>query len=255
VTPFGRIWRGGAALLALVLSVGAPAAAQDDQSREDALERLRRIVPEGQPTAYDVDDADAIFDQLAGLAVLIMTTAAGLERESRLTGPCGGFAYSYDEHGFLLDAAADLGDQAPPIDLLDGGQAFTADNPFEVDTGGVVLYYGFSPRDGEGPVGEHWRLKTSGGTVNDGGDPNLLGLNRSVGVIDVDHHVPFDFSARVKVDGDLTSENLTKCVGEGYVEFVGGGLISPIGIATLAVFVVGLVGLVVHARPTTRWKT
>ena len=252
VTSFGRIWRVGVALLALALTVGAPAGAQDDQSREDALFRLRRIVPEGRPNTYDVDDADVIFQQVAALAALI-TTPAGEGDESRLTGPCGGFAYSYDEDGFRLDAAADLGDRAPPIDLLDGGQAFTQDNPFEVDTGGVVLYYGFAPRDGQGPIAQHWMLHTSSGSVHDGGGPNLHGINRRVGVIDVDHHVPFDFSARVEVDGDLTSQNLMACVGEGYVEFVGGGLISPIGIVTLAIFAVGLVGVVVHARPTTRW--
>jgi hypothetical protein len=247
------MWRGGAALLALALTVGAPAGAQDDQSREDALERLKRVVPEGQPTVYGVDEADSVFEQLTRLAVLV-SASAGLGDESRLTGSCGGFAYSYDADRFLIDAAVDLGDQAPPIDLLDGGQAFTEDNPFEVDTGGVVLYYGFSPRDGTGPIDARWTITTSSGSANEGGDSNLDGVNRHVGVIVVGDHVPFDFSARVEVDGELSSQSVMECIGDGYVEFVGGGLLSSVGIATLAVFAVGLAGLVVHARPTTRWK-
>lgn len=253
MTAFGRTWRVGTALLALALTVGAPAGAQDDQSRDDAMERLKRIVPEGRPRAFDTDEADAIYGRLAALAA-VATPAADLAGGSTLTGPCGGFAYSYDADGFLVDAAVDLGDRSPPIDLLDGGQAFTKDNPFKVDTSGVVLYYGFSPRDGEGPIGHHWELMTSGGSVDAGGDPNLHGVNRSVGVIHLDDQVPFDFSARMKVDGDLTSENLMDCDGEGYVEFVGGGLISPIGIVTLAIFAIGMAGLVVHARPTRKWR-
>jgi len=248
VTRFGRIWRVGAALLALSLTVGAPATAQEDAASADALERLRRLVPEGQPATYDVDEADAIYEQLAGLAAL--TTGSGDDRSSsRLTGPCGGFAYSYDDHRFIVDAVADLGDEAPPIDLLDGGQAFTSENPFKVDPDGVVLYYGFSPRDGQGPIDHHWTITTSGGGDDDGGDANLNGVNRRVGVIDVGTHVPFDVSVRVEIVGDLVSQNLAECIGTGYVEVVGRGLISPIGILTVAVLVVGLVGLVVHARP------
>jgi len=40
----------------------------------------------------------------------------------------------------------------------------------------------------------------------------------------------------------MTSQNLEACIGEGHVEFIGGGLLSPIGIAALAVFAGGLVG-------------
>ena len=173
---------------------------------------------------------------------------------SRLTGPCGGFAYSYDDDGFLLDAAADLGDASPPIDLLDGGQAFTADNPFKVDTSGVVIYYGFSPCDGDGPHDHRWTIRTSAISVGSGGDPNPLGQNRNVGLVDLDEQLPFDFSAMVTVKGELTSQNLEPCIGDGHVEFIGGGLLTPIGIASLAVFAGGLVGLLFNARPAKTWK-
>jgi hypothetical protein len=52
----------------------------------------------------------------------------------------------------------------------------------------------------------------------------------------------------------MTSQNLEECIGEGHVEFVGGGLTSPVGIAALAVFAGGLVGLLVNARPAKTWK-
>ena len=102
-----------------------------------------------------------------------------------------------------------------------------------------MLYYGFSPRDGDGPHEHHWTIKTSGVSVDDGGDPNPQGKNRNVGLVDLDEQLPFDFSARVTVKGDMTSQNLEACIGEGHVEFIGGGLLSPIGVATLAVFAAG----------------
>ena len=243
----------GVALAVLTLALGSPARAQDDQSSDDALEQLRVLVPVGEPGDYDVTKADAIYGQIAEL-VGLTTAVEDFGGGSRLTGPCGGFAYSYDDAGFLLDAAADLGDASPPIDLIDGGQAFTDDNPFKVDTSGVVLYYGFSPRDGDGPHEHHWTIKTSGVSVDDGGDPNPQGKNRNVGLVDLDEQLPFDFSARVTVKGDMTSQNLEACIGEGHVEFIGGGLLSPIGVATLAVFAGGLVGLLFNARPAQTWK-
>ena len=248
MTSFGRIWRVSTALLTLTLTLGAPAAAQDDATSADPLEQLRLLVPEGRPATYDLDEADAIYGQLAELAA--RTTRSRADDGSRLTGPCGGFAYSYDRDGFIVDAAADLGDEAPPIDLLGGGQAFTGDNPFKVDPSGIVLYYGFAPHEGDGPIDHRWVITTSGGSVDEGGADNLRAANRRVGVIDVAEHVPFDFSAVFEIDGDLTSQNLTDCVGDGYMVFVGPGLISPIGFATLAVLVVGIVGVIVHARPT-----
>jgi hypothetical protein len=243
----------GVALGVLTLAVGAPARAQDDRSSTDALEQLRELVPEGTPGDYDITKADAIYGQIAEL-VGLTTAVDDFGSGSQLTGPCGGFAYSYDDDGFLLDAAADLGDASPPIDLIDGGQAFTSDNPFRVDTSGVVLYYGFSPRDGDGPHEHQWTIKTSGVSVDSGGDPNAQGKNRNVGLVDLDEQLPFDFSARVTVNGDMTSQNLEECIGEGHVEFIGGGLLSAIGIAALAVFAGGLVGLLFNARPATTWK-
>ena len=71
-----------------------------------------------------------------------------------------------------VDAAADWGDDNPPVDLLDGGQAFTTSNRFKVDTRGVVVYYGFMPHEGDGPIDHEWEVKTSGISLDSGGDPN-----------------------------------------------------------------------------------
>ena len=70
-----------------------------------------------------------------------------------------------------------------------------------------------------------------------------------MGLVDLDEQLPFDFSAMVTVKGELTSQNLEPCIGDGHVEFIGGGLLTPIGIASLAVFAGGLVGLLFNARP------
>jgi hypothetical protein len=253
VRHLGRRWRVGIALGVLTLALGASARAQGDGSGNDALEQLHELVPIGEPGQYDTDEADAIYGQIAEL-VGRSTAVDDFGPGSRLTGPCGGFAYSYDDHGFLLDAAADLGDASPPIDLIDGRQAFTADNPFKVDTSGVVLYYGFSPRDGDGPHEQRWTIRTSGTSVDSGGDPNPIGKNRNVGLVDLDEQLPFDFSAVVTVTGDMTSQNLEACIGEGHVEFIGGGLLTLIGFASLAVFAGGLVGLLFNARPARTWK-
>ena len=91
-------------------------------------------------------------------------------------------------------------------------------------------------------------------SVGSGGDPNPLGQNRNVGLVDLDEQLPFDFSAMVTVKGELTSQNLETCIGDGHVEFIGGGLLTPIGIASLAVFAGGLVGLLFNARPAKTWK-
>ncbi len=62
------------------------------------------------------------------------------------------------------------------------------------------------------------------------------------------------FSANAKVTGELTSANIGDCVGEGNVEFIGNGLTDPVGIAAIALFAGGLLGLLFNARPAMTWK-
>jgi hypothetical protein len=243
---------GGIALLVVLGSLGGARAGAQDEG-DGSLDAVRALIPEGEPGEYDLTEGDALFGQLAEAYGAPFATN-DFDDDSKLTGQCGGFAYSYDEDGALLDAAADFGDDAPPVDLLDGGQAFTSGNRFKVDTRGVVVYYGFMPRDGDGPLDNKWSIKTSGISLDSGGDSNAAAENRNSGRVDLADDLPVKFSANAKVTGELTSANIGDCDGEGHVEFIGNGLTDPVGIAAIALFAGGLLGLLFNARPASTWR-
>jgi hypothetical protein len=228
----------------LGLAVGAPTHASPDPSGDTSA-----LDPEGESGDYDIEAAAAEFEALAVIAIAPDTVSGS----SELTGPCGGFAHSYGENGELIDSAIDLGNGGPPIDLIDGGQAFTSSNPFKVDTRGVVTYFGFMPQTGDGPKDHAWHIKTSGVSLDSGGDPNELGNNRNAGIVNLGEDLPFSFSAKVQVSGELTSD-LAPCVGEGYVEFIGDGLLSPLGITGLVFLGGAIAGLLFNARPAMTFK-
>lgn len=250
----GNNWRVVAAAIGTlaVVGAGAPAGAAPPIS-DDALDQIRGLIPEGEPGEYDLDEADMLYEQLVSLTNT-SAEVADFGDGSKLEGPCGGFAFSYDSDGRRIDAAFDAGDDAPPIDLLTGEQAFTASNPFQVDTRGVVVYFGFAPRSGEGPLDHRWEITTSGISVDSGGDPNTSGNNRNAGIVDLAEDLPVKFSAVVRVEGRMDSANLAPCVGQGHVEFIGNGLTDPVGIAGLALLGGGLFGLLFNARPAKTWK-
>lgn len=237
-----------AAIAVLTTSPVGAVHAQDDE-----LDELRDLVPEGFPGKYDLTEADAEFQELVEAYGRIAETS-DFGDGSELTGPCGGYAYSYDGDGNLIDAAMDLGDDGPPVDLLDGGQAFTSGNPFEVDTRGVVTYFGFSPRSGDGPLDHRWEIVTSGISIDSGGDPNPEAKNRNAGLVDLDRDLPVKFTAKVRVEGDMQSRNLPTCTGQGHVKFLGNGLTDPVGLGALALLGGGLFGLLFNARPARTWK-
>lgn len=226
-----------------LLGVGATVLAQDDGSNDAGI-------PPTNPGELDQDAADAEFDRLAAS----VGAPSDVTGSSSLTGPCGGFAYSYDSDGVLIDAAIDLGDDGPPIDAFGGGQAFTSDNPFLIDSSGQIVYFGFAPRTGDGPQDHTYSLEVAGITVADGGDPNPNLKNRNSGVIDLADELPFDFTARFAAGGRMDSANLSPCIGDGYVEVRGNGLADPVGIASLAVMGIGLIGLLLNARPARTWR-
>jgi hypothetical protein len=206
----------GAALGALALCSAAFA-----QSSPDPNDGLRALVPEGEPGDLDVTEGDALFRRIAS-EVGQSTEVADFGDGSELTGPCGGFAFSYDGDGKLIDAAADLGDASGPIDLLENKQAFTSGNPFKVDTRGVVAYFGFAPQSGDGPRDHNWTIT---------------------------------FSFKTKVSGELVSQNLAPCTGKGWVEFDGGFPLTTVPGAVGGVLLLGgLVGLLFNSRPAMTWK-
>jgi hypothetical protein len=247
-----RLIGGIALLIGVGLLGGAHAAAQDDDGG-DALGDVRALIPEADPGEYDLTAADELFGQLAD-AYAASAAVDDFGDGSKLTGVCGGFAFSYDEDGQLLDATADFGDDSPPVDLLDGGQAFTSDNRFEVDARGVVTYYGFMPRDGDGPLDHEWKVTTSGIRLDSGDGPNPTAASRKAGVIDLDGDLPLKFSANAEVAGDLAAANIGGCDGEGHVEVIGNGLTDPVGIAAIALFAAGLLGVLFNARPSLTWR-
>lgn len=240
-------WIGGcaAAVAAVGLVANGPATAQDS-SLSDAIAAL---VPDDADD-LDTDEVDTFLgDMLSFLDGSAPTTGGS----SKLIGPCGGFAFSFDEDGNLIDAAYDLGDDAPPQDMLSGGQAFTSGNPFTVDTGGKVTYVGFAPQSGAGPENHTYNLKVAGVEVDSGGDPNPNGKNRNAGTIDIGDEMPIDVSFAFTASGRMDAPEFTSCVGEGHVEFDGAGLTGPVGLVGLGLTAVGLAGLFV-ARPARTWR-
>jgi len=250
----GRTLRSAIGITGLVVGVGllfGATARAADEPPPPPFDEIQGMIPATEPADVDVD---AVNDEFNALAALVAPTTADFGSGSTLTGQCGGLAYSYGENGDLIDAAIGLGNGSPPIDLVTGGQAFTSGNPFKVDTRGVVAYFGFMPQTGDGPMNHSWFIKTSGISLDSGGDPNTAGKNRNAGTVNLDDDLPVKFSAKVKVNGELTSDNLAPCVGEGYVEFIGNGLADPVGIAALALLGGGLIGLLFNARPAMTYK-
>jgi hypothetical protein len=239
----------GAALGAVALCSSAFA-----QSSPDPNDALRALVPEGEPGDLDVTEGDALYQRIAA-EVGKSTEVADFGDGSELTGPCGGFAFSYDGDGKLIDAAADMGNDSAPIDLLENKQAFTSGNPFKVDTRGVVAYFGFAPQSGEGPRDHKWTIKTAGVSLDSGGDSNGDGKNRNAGIVDLGEELPLTFSFKTKVSGELTSQNLAPCNGKGWVEFDGGFPLTTVpGIVGGVLLLGGLVGLLFNSRPAMTWK-
>ncbi len=243
--------RGAIALIAAAaLLGGTPARAGDSPPNQAIVDEILAMVPDDADN-LTAEQEQSLIDGLAGLAGAL--PAASGSGSSNLTGPCGGFAFSYDGDGAVIDAAFDLGDGAPPQDLLDGGQAFTSGNPFTVDTDGRVTYFGFAPRSGDGPENHSWNLDVGGVQVASGGDPNEGKKNRNAGTIEMDEELPFPLTAKFPASGEMTS-NLETCSGSGYVEINGNGLLDPVGLAGLGLTLLGLVGLLFNAPPARTWK-
>jgi hypothetical protein len=241
----------GIAGVTLTLGLAGGAASQAGTEPPFPIDDLEALDPTNE--TFNVEDANTEFTELAAL-VAAATAGTEFGGGSSLTGPCGGYAFSYNEAGERIDAAIDLGDGGPPIDLMGGGQAFTSGNPFKVDTQGIVTYFGFMPQTGDGPMKHSWSIETSNVSIDSGGHPNDAGDNRNVGIVNLKDDLPIKFSAKVQISGSLTSENLAECAGEGYVEFQGDGLVGPLGLLGLALLGGAIAGLLFNARPAMTYK-
>jgi hypothetical protein len=247
-------WRrlcGGLAVgSALAFAAGGLASAGEDGGGVDELliDDLTEPVPDDAEALTDAE-TQAIIDELIVLAGLLPVESG--DGSSSLTGPCGGFAYSYDGDGKLIDLAFDLGDGSPPQDGIDGGQAFTSGNPFVVDTDGKVTYLGFTT--GGAPMDHTYALDVGGVQVASGGDPNTNENNRNAGTIFMDDELPFPITAKFSASGSMQS-SLPECVGDGHVEINGNGLLDPAGLLGMGLTLIGLLGLLFNAPPARTWK-
>ena len=244
-----------AALLVTTTILLGPLAA--GVAAQDPLDAIRDAVPEGFPGEYDEQEGMATFLELVAVTG-DDTIVSNFGDGSSLTGPCGGFAWSYDADGQIIDGAVDWGDDNPPIDVAGdniGEQAFTSSNRFQVDSEGVVTYFGFMPQQGDGPEDHRWEITTEGISLDRGGDPNELLKNRNAGLVDLANDLPdllkTNFTARV--EGNLRSNNLPDCRGAGHVEFSGPffNLVSAVGLAFLGA---GVIGLLFNSRPARTWR-
>lgn len=264
---------GAALLVALVVAVSG-AGAQDGTTEETLPGTTDTTGPvdEGEPSVISAgpEDDAALIAQLQGAlddvgadlsplgatdaaslldAARQATTDAGLEPGggSSLTGPCLGFALSLDESGTVIDGAADFDPAGPPVDLLDGGQAFTADNPYHVDFKGLVVYAGSYTA---GPPLDHsWHVEMYGTKLLDGGDDNPDGKAFSAGSVDLGDDVPLALrmNGLLKASGRFAPAELEACVGAAFVETAGGTpLAAGVG---LILMVLGAAGLAFGARP------
>ena len=217
-----------------------------------AEEFIARVDPEG--AGFDLEEEGAV-----------------------LLGPCGGAAISYDAKGDSLDAMVDLGDGNPPVDIY-GEAAMTAGNPFQVDSGGTVAYFGFTrnmPTLSLGAFHDHrWEIVIMGVSADDGGDPNPQDKNRNAGLMELGDLLPFQFQAKVKAQGmfvdkwgpgelpEYTADDLSAfagheiCFGEGWVQFVGDQypLFTAPGALASALALVGFSGILFNARPALSWR-
>jgi hypothetical protein len=228
-----------------VVHADDPSPPIDDQ----ALAEIDALIPQTAPGEYDPVAAEQVFDQLESVVGATEFTGGG----SSLTGACGGFAFSYDGDGKRIDAAFDAGTDAPPVDLVDGGQAFTSGNPFKVDTDGTVVYYGFMPRSGDGPRDHSWSVETSGVSLDTGGDPNTNGKNRNTGLVDLGADLPVKFAAKASISGRLDSSNIGSCVGSGHIDFVA-PFANPVTIGSIVLLGGGVLGLLFNSRPARTWR-
>lgn len=208
----------------------------------------------GDPGRFDLPPGESV---LVGVLVAVAPAQGGsFSGDSALTGPCQGIAISFDEDGEVIDFVADFDDEAPPIDLLESEvssgttvQAFTPQNPFEVDVNGYVLYAG---RAQPAPINHDWEIRTLAVSLDSGGDPNRGAEDRNAGSVNLKDDFPAKISALFRIEGEMDADSGFRCTGAGYFKTVGG---TPVlgGVGLVLVLAAGS-GAIFNARPARTWK-
>ena len=169
-------------------------------------DRFQSMNPDTGEVETDIEAFEAAYDEFQ--------TAFPFDQSmtgSEFVGPCGGFAFSFDDSEKLIDFAFDAGDADPPTDM-NGEVAFSKANPFLVHAAGTVFYFGFT----EQPFFNHmWDLGLQGIALDEGGDPNPRGKDRNAGILELDEQIPsavrftglFKFGG--KIDAGATPEAKT----------------------------------------------
>lgn len=157
---------------------------------------------EGQAGIWDEQVGERTPEDFEDLVVAQVGNFDIDDEGSMLEGPCGGLVISYDENGDSVDAVVDYGNGDPPVDVITGDQAFTSSNPFVVDPGGTIVYWGFTNDIPEfslaGEIGgidygeanpafhDHsWTISVMGVSADRGGDPNQRDKNRNAGLVEL----------------------------------------------------------------------
>jgi len=251
----------------------------DDANGDPDFDELDRLL--GEPGVRDIlpgENSNVITENEDGTVTIVATDELMARAEtqirrsgcdpglvagsgSSLSGPCMGMAWSYDENGDPLDQAADWSFVNAPVDLFGEGlgeQAFTSDNPFEVDANGFVIYTGVAGglEPGSGPRQHDWFLQIKlfgiGTNVDVGGDPNNSGENRNAGAVNLrdDLPGPAKINAVIAANGQMEANDGFRCVGSGFVDLDG-----PIDPTLPGVALVALagIGLLFNARPALTW--
>lgn len=201
----------------------------------------------GEPGDLDLPPGTIVLDGvIADYDTAEITDGGG----SSLTGPCLGVAFSFDGDGGAVDAAADFSPALPPFDLYDGQQAFTADNPFEVDVNGFVVYAGYTTTP---PINHVWYVEVQGLNLDAGGDDNPDEESNNAGSVDVGSQLPAPAKVNglFKIDGAMLADGGFECAGSGYFKTTGGiPLLEGLGII---LFGAGALGALFNARPARTW--
>ncbi len=271
--PMKSALRRTAALVVLGILLWAPVAAAqggdgdgedegsnagaDQQWAEDFEAELQELLAESgiqdadpQSLIGEPGDLDLPPGELTLTGIVAVAPEPPTGSGSELAGPCQGVAISFDDQGEAIDMAVDFDDPAPPYDVYDGAQAFTADNPFEVHVNGYVAYAG---RAEPAPINHTWKIRTQGLSFDSGGDDNPDAESHNAGTVNLadDLPAPAKINALFAIDGEMVADGGFHCVGSGFFRTVGG---TPVlGAAGVVLMLATGLGALFNARPARTW--